>query len=309
MKLLRRPNSAQMRDCAVTIGGFDGVHLGHWALIERVLVHARRRALPAIMMSFEPLPREVVRALDPPPRLTNFRERWRLLEHGALQCLWLLPFDRHLREHSADEFMQLLRAARARVVVVGHDFRFGRGGEHEAKWCAAQAPRYGFEVDILPPVLTDGVRISSDLVRAALAAGDFARAHELLGRPYAMRGRVRHGDRLGRQLGFPTANIAVQRRRLALMGIFAVRVREHAAGQAGAPARPGVASLGLRPMVGGRAPLLEAHLFDFDGDLYGRELEVEFVAKLREEQVFESMDAMVAQMHRDAQAARTVLGA
>jgi riboflavin kinase/FMN adenylyltransferase len=307
MKLLRRPNSADLRDCAVTIGSFDGVHRGHQALITRVLEHARQLGLSAVMMSFEPLPREVVRAADPPARLTNFRERWRLLEHSTLDFLWLLPFTQ-VRGRSAEEFMQLLAAVRARVVVVGHDFRFGRGGERDAQWCAAQAPRHGFEVDILPPVLSEGVRISSDGVRAALANADFAAARELLGRPYVMRGRVRRGDQLGRQLGFPTANIAVRRRRLALSGIFAVRV--HEGGHEGAaPPRPGVASLGWRPMIGGRVPLLEAHLFDFDGDLYGRELEIEFVAKLREEQMFASMDAMVAQMHRDAQAARSVLGA
>jgi riboflavin kinase/FMN adenylyltransferase len=302
MKLLRRPNSAELSDCAVTVGSFDGVHRGHQALIARLLEHARQRSLSAVMISFEPLPREVVRADDPPARLTNFRERWRLLEHGALDYLWLLPFTQ-VREWTAEEFMQLLGSVRARMVVVGHDFRFGHGGERDAQWCAAHAPRHGFEVDILPPVLSGGVRISSDGVRAALAAADFAAAGELLGRPYVMRGRVGRGDQLGRQLGFPTANIAVRRRRLALSGIFAVRARE-----SGAPERAGVASLGWRPMVGGRVPLLEVHLFDFDGDLYGRELEIEFIAKLREEQMFASMDAMVAQMHRDAQAARAVLG-
>jgi riboflavin kinase/FMN adenylyltransferase len=302
MKLLRRPNSTHLHECAVTIGSFDGVHRGHQALITRVLEHARLRSLSSVMMSFEPLPRELVRAEDPPARLTNFRERWRLLEHSALDFLWLLPFAQ-LRELSAADFMRLLGAARARVVVVGHDFRFGRGGEQDAQWCAAQAARHGFVVDILPPVLNEGVRISSDGVRAALAAADFAGARELLGRPYVMRGRVRRGEQLGRKLGFPTANIAVRRRRLALSGIFAVWV--HGVGVA---ARPGVASLGWRPMVGGGAPLLEVHLFDFDGDLYGRELAVEFAAKLREEQMFASMDAMVAQMHRDVQAARAVLG-
>jgi riboflavin kinase/FMN adenylyltransferase len=302
MKLLRRPNSAALRDCAVTIGSFDGVHRGHQALIGRVLEHARARTLAAVMMSFEPLPREVMRAEDPPARLTNFRERWRLLEPRSLDFLWLLPFAQ-VRGLSAAEFMQLLRSARARVVVVGHDFRFGRGGEHDAQWCAAQAARHGFEVDILSPVLHDGVRISSDGVRAALSAADLAAANSLLGRAYAMRGRVARGEALGRRLGFPTANIPVRRRRLAFSGVFAVRV--HGLGRV----RPGVANLGSRPMIGGRAPLLEVHLFDFEGDLYGRELEVEFVAKLREEQMFASMDAMVAQMHRDAQAARAVLDA
>jgi riboflavin kinase/FMN adenylyltransferase len=186
--------------------------------------------------------------------------------------------------------------------VVGHDFHFGRGGEANADWCAASASEFGFTVDVVPPVRIDGERVSSGAVRAALLAGDFATAQRLLGRPYSMRGRVRPGNKLGRTLGFPTANLPVKRRRVPLTGVFAVRVRA-----AGLPQWPGVANLGTRPMVGGTHALLEAHLFDFDDDLYGRELEVEFVAKLRDERMFASMDAMVLQMQRDALDARRVL--
>jgi riboflavin kinase/FMN adenylyltransferase len=234
----------------------------------------------------------------------------------GIDRLWLLRFDEALRLSSGIEFMQWLAAAQARVVVVGHDFHFGRGGEASAQWCAAQAGAFGFEVDVVDPVMPEGQRISSGRVRAALQASDFAAAARLLGRSYSMRGRVRGGDRLGRALGFPTANIAVRRRRVPLQGVFAVRVHgADAAGAAGtvgaAPAGagvPGVASLGTRPMVGGRQMLLEAHLFDFAADLYGRELEVQFVARLRDELKFESMEAMVQQMHRDASNARAVLG-
>lgn len=297
----------------VTIGSFDGIHLGHQALIERLKWHALRLRLPTMMLSFEPLPREFLQRSDPPARLTNFRERWRLLGGFGLDRLWLLRFDEALRLSSGSEFMQLLAAAQARVIVVGHDFHFGRGGEASADWCAARAGAFGFEVDVVAPVQVLGERVSSGRVRAALAASDFTAAAQLLGRDYCMRGRVRSGNRLGRTLGFPTANIAVKRRRVPLQGVFAVRV--HGTGgnaRRGADPRrgvAGVANLGTRPMVDGAQMLLEAHLFDFDGDLYGRELEVQFVARLRDELRFESMAAMVAQMHRDAAQARALLGA
>jgi riboflavin kinase/FMN adenylyltransferase len=305
MQLIRRPGSRQTGDCVVTIGSFDGIHLGHRALIERLRWHARRLALPATMLSFEPLPREFLQAADPPARLTNFRERWQLLADSGIDRLWLLRFDERLRALSGLQFMQLLAAAQARVVVVGHDFHFGRGGEASAHWCAAHAAGFGFEVDVVAPVQVDGERVSSGRVRAALQASDFAAAQRLLGRPYCMRGRVRSGNRLGRTLGFPTANIAVKRRRVPLQGVFAVRV----SGAGSTAARAGVANLGTRPMVGGVGTLLEAHLFDFDGDLYGKELEVQFVARLRDELRFESMQAMVLQMRRDAAEARALLGA
>jgi riboflavin kinase / FMN adenylyltransferase len=306
MQLIRRLETVQPRDCVVTIGSFDGLHLGHRALIERLLSHAAERQLPAVMLSFEPLPREYLQAGNPPARLTNFRERWRLLDGSGLAQLCLLHFNEALRSLSAPQFMELLQAAQARVIVVGHDFRFGRGGQANAQWCLAQGPRYGLTFDVLAPVESQGERVSSGRVREAVATGDFVTAHRLLGRPYSMRGRVRRGAQLGRKLGFPTANIPVKRRRVPLSGVFAVRVR--GAGTLREP-WPAVASLGTRPMAGGGLPLLEACLFDFDGDLYGRELEVEFVALLRDEQTFASMDAMVVQMHRDAADARRILGA
>lgn len=306
MQLIRRLETVQPRDCVVTIGSFDGLHLGHLALVDRLLGHAVQSRLPAVMLSFEPLPREYLQAADPPARLTNFRERWRLLSDSGLSALCLLHFSAPLRAMSAEQFMELLQAARARVIVVGHDFRFGRGGQANAQWCTEHAQRYGLTFDVLAPVVSEGERVSSGRVREAVAIGDFATARRLLGRPYSMRGRVRLGAQLGRKLGFPTANIAVKRRRVPLSGVFAVWVR--GAGTSREP-WPAVASLGTRPMAGGGLPLLEACLFDFDGDLYGRELEVEFVALLRPELTFESMDAMVVQMHRDAAQARRILGA
>ncbi len=317
MELIRRLEAGATGDCVVTIGSFDGIHLGHQALIERLLAHARRLALPAMMVSFEPLPREFLQAADPPARLTNFRERWRLLAATAIERLCLLRFDQRLRMMSGLEFMGLLSAAGARVVVVGHDFRFGRGGEASAQFCAAHAGRFGFEVDIVDPVQVETVRVSSGIIREALREGDFVTAQRLLGRPYSMRGRVRMGSQLGRSLGFPTANIAVKRRRVPLQGVFAVRVAGAAVAVGGLPGAAagasalaaGVANLGTRPMVGGAHMLLEAHLFDCAADLYGRELEVQFVARLRDELRFDSMQAMVMQMRRDAAEARRILSA
>ena len=303
MELIRRLESVNSRDCVVTIGSFDGLHLGHRVLIERLRSHAARLGLPAMMVTFEPLPREFLQAANPPARLTNFRERWRLLSACGLERLCVLGFGNRLRALSGLQFMQLLAAARARVVVVGHDFRFGRGGEASAAWCADNAAQFGFSADLVTEVPVDGERVSSGRVRTALAAGEFSSAARMLGRAYSMRGRVRHGNKFGRTIGFPTANLPVKRRRVPLKGVFAVRV--NGAGLAGWPA---VASLGTRPMVNGHEMLLEAHLFDFDADLYGQELEVEFIARLRDELTFPSMGAMVQQMGRDAADARRLLG-
>ncbi len=290
------------RGCVVTVGAFDGLHLGHQALIDCARRHAAARGTHAMMLTFEPLPREFLQPDSPPARLTNFRERWRALEGSALGYLCVLRFDDRLRSLSGEDFAGALASAcAASVVVVGHDFRFGRGGTATAETLAALGGRHGFEVDVVAPVCS-GERISSTAVRVALASGEFAAAARLLGRPYTMRGRVARGEQLGRTLGFPTANLRLKRRRAPLGGIFAVRVH----GVAQSP-WPGVASLGTRPTVDGVEPWLETFLFDFAGDLYGREIEVEFVAKIRDEERFASLDALVEKMHQDAGEARRLL--
>jgi len=288
---------------AVTIGAYDGLHLGHQALLARLHERAAALGKAAVVLTFEPTPREYLAPANAPPRLTSFRERWRILSRLPLDYLWLLRFGEALRNLSAEEFAQLLwRELAPSVVVIGHDFRFGRKGEATAAVLAEAGGRLGFEVDVLAPVMLDGERISSTAVRAALAAGDFARAGRWLGRPWSMRGRVVPGTRLGRDLGFPTANLPLERRRAPVAGIFAVRVHG-----AAPEARCGVASLGTRPTVDGTEMLLEAHVFDFEGDLYGREIEVEFVAKLRDEERFTTLEALTAQMQRDASEARRLL--
>jgi riboflavin kinase/FMN adenylyltransferase len=291
--------------CIVTIGTYDGIHLGHQALLSRLSEHAVRLQAAAVMLTFEPTPREYLAPQEPPARLTSLRERWRILSAAGPDYFWLLRFGEALRNLRAEAFAQLLaRKLSPRLVVVGHDFRFAKNGEATAPVLAAAGKPLGFEVEVLDPVTLEGERISSSGVRAALAAGDFARARTWLGRPWSMRARVRSGQRLGRQLGFATANLPIERRRAPVGGVFAVRV--HGVAQA---ALPGVASLGTRPTVGGTQVLLEAHIFDFDRDLYGREIEVEFVAKLREEERFATLAELTAQMHCDAADARRILGA
>jgi riboflavin kinase/FMN adenylyltransferase len=258
-----------------------------------------------MMLTFEPMPREHMAPADPPPRLTSWRERWRLLSRTDLEYLWLLRFCESVRGLSGEEFARLLfEELGAPVVVVGHDFRFGRNGEATAPLLQDVGARLGALVDVVPPVMIDGVRVSSSRVRQALAGGDLRQAERWLGRPYSMSGRVVEGLHLGRRLGFATANLRLERRKSALTGIFAVRV--HGVRPGGLP---GVASLGTRPTVNGGEPLLEVHLFDFERDLYGREIEVQFVAKLRDEERFDSLDALVEQMSRDAAAARAALHA
>lgn len=300
------------RGAAITIGSFDGIHLGHGALIASACGLARQLARPAMMLTFEPLPREYLAARmappqEPPARLTDFRERCQVLERSDLDYLCVLRFDERLRSLSGEQFVSLLTDRfQASAVVVGQDFRFGRGGAGSIALLRAAADAGRFALELVPSVCIDDVRVSSSGVRAALAAGDFGKARDLLGRPYSMRGRVVEGEKLGRQLGYPTANIRMRRQRLPFTGIHAVRVRGVDPANAHR-AYAGVSSLGVRPTVGGTEPLLEAHVFDFAGSLYGRELEVEFVAKIRDEEKFASLDALVQRMHLDAAEARRLL--
>ncbi len=306
MELIRGLSGLRPRHqgSVVTIGTFDGIHPGHRALIDSLLARGQRLGRPAMMLTFEPMPREYLAASNPPARLTSWRERWRVLQRTGLSYVLQLRFDEKLRGVTGEAFTQLLaNELKAAAVVIGHDFKFGRNGEASAPMLQEAGRRLGIEVDVVEPLLIDGERVSSSEIRAALAAGDLQRAERLLGRPYSMVGRVVLGQQLGRTLGFPTANLRLGRKRTPLQGIFAVRVH----GIAGLPEAPGVASLGTRPTVGGTVPLLEAHVFDYDGDLYGREIEVEFVSKLREEVCFASLDELVVQMNQDAAQARALL--
>lgn len=288
------------------VGALDGVHVGHRALLERVAARARSENLAACAISFEPIPREFFARGAPVPRLASVREKIELIRGAGIGTLLLLRFDARLAAMEAEDFVERVLVARCgvREIWAGADFRFGRARRGDIALLKRIGSRSGFSVQTLPDVTIDGERVSSSSIRAHLAAGEFAAAARLLGRPFSIGGHVVHGEKLGRKLGYPTANIPLGRRVSPVGGIFAVHVR----GVEAQPV-PGVASLGVRPTINGTEPLLEAHLFDFEGDLYGRRIDVEFVAKLREEAKFPDLDAMVRQIDRDAAEARAMLDA
>jgi riboflavin kinase/FMN adenylyltransferase len=289
------------RGSVVCIGAFDGLHRGHRALVQHAAARARARGLEAVALSFEPLPREFFSREKLPPRLLLPRAKFEGLCALGAECVGLLRFDARLASMNALDFARrvLHERLQAREVWVGPEFRFGRGRTGDL----ALLRELGFEAHEIAPIEHAGERVSSSRIRTALQAGDLATAAEQLGRPYAISGKVVHGRQLGRQLGYPTANLRLAHKQPALSGIYATWVHG-----IGAAPRPSVSSLGTRPTVFGTEPLLEAHLFDFDGDLYGRRIEVEFVAKLRDEEKFDDLDALVAQIHRDAARARAILG-
>ena len=291
------------------IGAFDGLHLGHRALVGRAVARARDLGVPAVAVSFEPLPRELFANGAKPPRLMLPHAKLDGLCELGCDLVGLLRFNKRLAAMLAEDFVRRLLVQRlaVREVWVGPGFRFGkaRGGDLallQAMGRDLAASGNGFTAHEIAPVLLDGERVSSTRIRAALVAGDFAAAARLLGRPYAIGGRVVRGRQLGRTLGFPTANLRFGGKVPALQGIYATRV--HGVGDA---PWPSVSSFGTRPTVDGVEPLLEAHLFDFDGDLYGRRIEVEFVARLRDEEKYPDLPTLVAQMDRDEVQARSIL--
>lgn len=309
MELIRRFDTCAMLEhgSVVTIGNYDGVHLGHSALLKQVKAQSRKLDLPACVMSFEPMPREFFGATDSPGRLCTWRERYLLLKAAGLDVLYLTPFSKAIASLTPEQFVHdvLVNKLHVKLLYVGDDFRFGKGRAGGLDELRAMGAVGGYEVAQLPSECVDGERVSSSLIREALLAGNLDKAATLLGRPYSMNGRVIRGQELGRTLGYPTANIHPRRNSLPMSGIFAVR----ASGGSFTKAMPGVANLGFRPTVGGGEALLEVHVFDFDGDLYGQRLNVDFVAKLRDEEHFTSLAEMVVQMHLDAAQARAIVGA
>ncbi|MBD9479842.1 bifunctional riboflavin kinase/FAD synthetase [Pseudoxanthomonas sp. PXM02] len=287
----------------VCIGAFDGLHTGHRALVRHAVARARALGVPAVVVTFEPLPREFFARDNPPPRLTLARAKVEgLLAMGA-DHVGLLRFDARLSARSAEDFVRALLVRRlvAREVWIGPEFRFGHRRGGDLALLQAMGTDLGFSAGEIEPVHTQGERVSSTRIREALKGGDFATVERLLGRPYAIGGRVVRGKQLGRTLGFPTANLRFPKTP-ALSGIYATWV--HGVGD---QPWPSVSSFGTRPTVDGVEPLLEAHLFDFAGDLYGRHIDVEFVAKLRDELKFPDLPSLTEQMHRDAAEARALL--
>ena len=310
MRLVRHINDLPYQQLAagsvVTIGAFDGVHLGHRQLLRRVVETARERGLPAVAMSFEPTPKEFFLRDSPPARLMRFREKYEALAERDIELFFCPRFDASMRDISAASFIRqiLVHGLNARHLVVGDDFRFARRREGSLDDLIRVGPALNLDVEQVPSVVVDGTRVSSTAIREALADGDLKRATALLGRPYRMSGRIIRGRRIGRTLGYPTANVDLRRRQSAVMGIFAVRVH----GLPGGPVE-GVASVGTRPTFDLSKPLLEVHLFNFDRDVYGEYIHVDFIQHLRNEEKFESIDDLVAQMRLDEENARSALAA
>ncbi len=297
------------RGCVATIGNFDGVHRGHQMMLEQLIAKADEYAVASLLITFEPLPREYFQRGELPPRLTRFREKITLLSQTRIDRVLCIPFNKELSQIPAESIVDDLLVKRLGVhyILVGDDFRFGNGAAGDYALLKRKGDGgdgrdgqkgKGFGVGEMQTLEVAGGRVSSTRVREALGVGDFERARELLGYSYFIMGRVVYGRQLGRQLGVPTANIRLQRYKAALEGVYAVRVsgldRDYT----------GIANIGVRPTVEGKEPLLEVHIFDFTGDIYGQLLSVTFCCKLRDEQKFDGLDALKTQIHADMEQAR-----
>ena len=299
---LRREHSG----CVATIGNFDGVHLGHQAVFARLRELGGGLGEPATVITFEPQPMEFFVPEAAPARLTRFREKVAAIRAAGVDRLLVLEFGTRLAAMPAAAFIEDLLVGRLgiRHLFVGDDFRFGQGRRGDVELLRQAGQRFGFAVDRLETVAHENARISSSRIRAALEEGDFETAAACLGRPYRICGRVVHGRKLGRGIGFPTANVDLHRRVSPVRGVFAVQV--HGIDPV---ALPGVANIGTRPTVdGGSRDRLEVHLFGFARDVYGAHVEVEFVRKIREERKFPSFEDLRRQIELDARAARDILG-
>jgi riboflavin kinase/FMN adenylyltransferase len=289
------------RACALTIGNFDGVHRGHQAILKMLVERARELDVDACIMSFEPLPQEYFTPSSAPARLTRLREKYCALADTGVDQFLCIKFDHLLAELSADEFIQhvLLDQLHVKFLVVGDDFRFGKGRTGDFKLLQAYGDKHGFKVVDFHSVCLDNVRISSTGIRQALASNQLDLANKMLGRNYHICGRIAHGDKRGRSIGFPTANIKLHRHATPLSGVYAVTLNG-----IGEQPLPGVANIGKRPTVDGHHLQLEVHLFDFDQSIYGQQVCVEFKHKLREEQRFDSFELLKQQIIKDSEQAR-----
>lgn len=289
-----------------TIGSYDGLHLGHQELLGKVRHVAKSRSLPSIVMSFEPTPREFFQSEKPPARLMRFREKFEALSAAGIDIFYCPRFDTSMKNIAADTFIRqiLIHAMNIEHLVVGDDFRFAarRAGDIDLLNRAGKA--LDFTVEQVSSVISENERASSTAIRAALWNGDLQRARQLLGRAYRMSGKVIVGNRIGRSLGYPTANVNLNRRQSPVMGIFAVRVSGSKWGPLDA-----VASVGTRPTFDETKPLLEVHIFDFDQNIYGEYIHVDFIARLRSEEKFDDVDKLVEQMNVDSARAREILAA
>ena len=296
MLIFRALQSPDQQPVALTIGNFDGVHLGHQALLSRLLDAAKVRGIPSAVVIFEPHPREFFTPDQAPARLTSLREKLELLAELGVDRVHICRFNSQFAQMSASDFIAALYQKLAvKYILIGDDFRFGSGRSGDFALMEKIASQHSFTVEAMHSVLYDGLRVSSTAVRSALAAGNTRAATRFLGRPYSISGRVVHGDKLGREIGFPTANVQMKHNRPPLSGIFVVRVTgDHI------PVLHGAASLGVRPTVhkNGRA-VLEIHLLDFAQEIYGQHLRVEFLHKLRNEEKYPDLKSLTQQIALD----------
>lgn len=301
MQILRGLYSPDNQPVALTIGNFDGVHLGHQALLNELKTSASARGLPTAAVIFEPHPREFFAPQSAPARLSSLREKLELLARLGIDRVHVCRFNARFAQMTATDFIHALHEKLlVKFVLIGDDFRFGSGRAGDFALMEKTGLQHDFEVRSVQSVMHDGVRISSTAVRAALAAGQMRRVQDYLGRTYSITGRVVHGDGVGKKLGYPTANIQLKHNRPPLSGIFVIEAHV-----AGLGILQGVASLGVRPTLKHDAkPILEVHLFEFDQDIYGRRLRVEFLQKRRDEQKFPDVGALTRQIALDVENAK-----
>lgn len=301
MLIFRGLHPSVAQPVALTIGNFDGVHLGHQALLKQLRTAARERSLPTAVVVFEPHPREFFTPQQAPARLTSMREKLELFASLGVDRVHVCRFNQKFAQVSAADFVRALyEDMAAKFVLIGDDFRFGSGRSGDFALMQKIGAQHGLEVQAMHSVLHDGVRVSSTAVRAALAEGNMRMAQSYLGRPYSISGRVEHGDGVGKQLGYPTANIQLKHNRPPLSGIFVVRAHGD-----GRPPMQGVASLGVRPTVrhDGK-PVLEVHLFDFAEQIYDWHMRVDFLHKLRDEAKFPDLQSLTQQIALDVEQAK-----
>lgn len=292
------------RDCVLTIGNFDGVHLGHQAVLAQVKQIAAALGLPAVVMVFEPQPLELFKPDAAPARLTRFREKYHWLARLGLDRLLCVNFNADFAGQEPQAFIEqlLLGKLGVRHLIVGDDFCFGKNRAGNFALLQQAAARYGFGLTSTASLKQDDQRVSSTLIRQALEQNDLTQAEQMLGRPFSLMGRVRHGEKVGRQLGFPTANVWLYRNKLPVRGVYAIEAfTAHGHFH-------GVANIGARPTLKGKQEQLEAHFFDFQGDLYGQQIEVLLRHKLRAERKFASLAELQQQIQLDAAAARQFFG-
>ncbi|MDM8562299.1 bifunctional riboflavin kinase/FAD synthetase [Candidatus Marithioploca araucensis] len=303
MEFIRNLSRFQYQGCIATIGNFDGVHLGHQTVLQQLVNKGKDLQLPTVVIIFEPQPQEFFAPNKVPARLTRLREKLVAMHNSGVERVLCLHFNAKMAAISAEDFIQkiLVKSLGVRHLVVGDDFCFGRKRQGNFADLRQAGKQYGFTIESQDTFILGNERVSSTRIRQALVQGNMQGARELLGRPYTLCGRVCYGEQRGRTIGFPTANIFLQRRVSPLNGVFAAKLH-------GITKKPltGIANLGTRPTFDGHQLLLEVHLFDFDKTIYGHDVEVEFVHKLREEQRFTSFDALKKQIEIDVQLARAI---